>query len=835
MPFRLVSKVIAACAGLAVLLAGAPASAQVAGAGADASPGGTAWWEEPGDLTFGTTAPGDDSLSGLLAPPAAGVGDPVPAPFGSGVMDPSALDAADVTYGVDESLGSLPVFGLPADTGWSELLGGSAGGSFSWATLPGLAPAGTLPGAGGTLRPSWMSPPPPPVPDGGAEAPVAAGPGEGAGTFAVAGPGAPPACRSTMQQQVGGDHVRILIDGMSWASDRGSWTITYRYQVGEGADWVPERTTFQTVKRPHQMFDMWAIRVDPVTHRPILSPDGQHTILSRLTCVVPAGPAAPAGPTAPAGTTPVSGQVGVARWQGPTGDLDQLLARYGGRLPGVDPAVATAQLPVCAPGATSRRNELGEHIRIGSHEGRLSWNVQLHPGTTGLRLYPEAETLHVGVFTDGAAGRWTTDDWRAGPWGVLDVPAGRRATIAVVAQFDVTPNSGGNPSIGQALDQLAIDSLPMHGFECRMPEAGAGADPVDPTPAAGCDLNSFTAGTGVLLADGGHRPIEQLRVGDQVLAGDPVTGRTAARPVTHLITGEGEKQLVDLTIDGRTLTATGEHPFYLPDRDRWVDAQDLQPGDRLSTPAGGRATVDAARHRTATAAVHNLTVAGLHTYYVRAGDQAVLVHNGCPPRLYPGGPSSPAFEEDMTECARRGDWDCVWWGFKQFELGFFAGMPHAAGHLNRFLHKRGDILYDDRLPFRYRWQDRRPGWVQHDRGTQVHSDRIRRRLVALAREAAAAGRPAGRVEIDEWTTVRPESPDVKMAIGDFNLRGRAAYRVGPDGTLTLDLEFEFHDRYDWDPANGVVSDRLAHLLARRGMAAEFDVRGLWHETAQHPF
>jgi len=67
-----------------------------------------------------------------------------------------------------------------------------------------------------------------------------------------------------------------------------------------------------------------------------------------------------------------------------------------------------------------------------------------------------------------------------------------------------------------------------------------------------------------------------------------------------------------------------------------------------------------------------------------------------------------------------------------------------------------------------------------------------------------------------------------------DLRARADYRVRADGSLTLNLEFEFHDRYDWDPANGVVSDRLAHLLARRGMAAEFDVRGLWHETVQHP-
>jgi hypothetical protein len=42
--------------------------------------------------------------------------------------------------------------------------------------------------------------------------------------------------------------------------------------------------------------------------------------------------------------------------------------------------------------------------------------------------------------------------------------------------------------------------------------------------------NSFIPDTPVLLVDGSTRPIKQIRVGDQVLATDPYSGRTGSRP-----------------------------------------------------------------------------------------------------------------------------------------------------------------------------------------------------------------------------------------------------------------------------------------------------------------
>lgn len=166
--------------------------------------------------------------------------------------------------------------------------------------------------------------------------------------------------------------------------------------------------------------------------------------------------------------------------------------------------------------------------------------------------------------------------------------------------------------------------------------------------------NSFVPGTEVVLADGSTRPIEDVRTGDLVLATDPETGRTTAKPVTHLISGSGEKDLVELTVDtdgdrgGRTatLTATDEHPFWAEDLGRWVDAEDLRPGTRLRTDAGERVEVTDVRPRTAKKQqVHNLTVGDLHTFYVLAGDTEILVHNSGPCTAKAGRPQEDAIAQ----------------------------------------------------------------------------------------------------------------------------------------------------------------------------------------------
>ncbi|SMC98422.1 intein C-terminal splicing region/intein N-terminal splicing region [Kibdelosporangium aridum] len=145
-----------------------------------------------------------------------------------------------------------------------------------------------------------------------------------------------------------------------------------------------------------------------------------------------------------------------------------------------------------------------------------------------------------------------------------------------------------------------------------------------------CAPNSFTGDTRVLLADGTSKAIKDVTVGDRVMATNPQAepSVTGARAVTRLITNFGKKNLVTISVaGGGSIDATDQHPFWVASQQRWRDAKDLGPGDKLLAPDGHYVTVTATHPWVQRVAVYNLTVAGLHTFYVVAGDVAVLVHN----------------------------------------------------------------------------------------------------------------------------------------------------------------------------------------------------------------
>jgi RHS repeat-associated protein len=143
---------------------------------------------------------------------------------------------------------------------------------------------------------------------------------------------------------------------------------------------------------------------------------------------------------------------------------------------------------------------------------------------------------------------------------------------------------------------------------------------------SGSGRRSFAADTPVLLADGTTKPIEDIRVGDRVIATDPETGAQGSRVVTAVWVHQDD--LYTLTVGGRRLATTEDHPFWDVTDHRWERADELDRGDSLRTPDGRIARVDgfSLRHgHRATA--YNLTVNNLHTYYVLAGKTPVLVHN----------------------------------------------------------------------------------------------------------------------------------------------------------------------------------------------------------------
>ncbi|MFC7641656.1 polymorphic toxin-type HINT domain-containing protein [Streptosporangium lutulentum] len=74
--------------------------------------------------------------------------------------------------------------------------------------------------------------------------------------------------------------------------------------------------------------------------------------------------------------------------------------------------------------------------------------------------------------------------------------------------------------------------------------------------------------------------MEKVKLGDKVLATNPETGETAPEEVTALITGQGIKKLVHLTVDTdgehgtatAAITATDGHPFWIPQLHQWLNA-----------------------------------------------------------------------------------------------------------------------------------------------------------------------------------------------------------------------------------------------------------------------
>jgi Rad3-related DNA helicase len=86
----------------------------------------------------------------------------------------------------------------------------------------------------------------------------------------------------------------------------------------------------------------------------------------------------------------------------------------------------------------------------------------------------------------------------------------------------------------------------------------------------------FPAGTPV---DG--RPIEEIKVGDEVSAFNEETGQMESRRVTRLYRNPVGEQLVEVTVEGRRILATPGHPFWT--QRGWVEAMSLKTTDSLLT------------------------------------------------------------------------------------------------------------------------------------------------------------------------------------------------------------------------------------------------------------
>jgi hypothetical protein len=168
----------------------------------------------------------------------------------------------------------------------------------------------------------------------------------------------------------------------------------------------------------------------------------------------------------------------------------------------------------------------------------------------------------------------------------------------------------------------------------------------------------FVAGTPIYTASG-MRPIETIRAGDMVLSRDPESGRQHYQPVLQTFVTRPEalyhiRYRVSQAREVRSRSAgqqaaaaegsddpdpdpaadaeivgTGEHPFWVVNRNDFVPAAELKPGDRLRLATGGEARVVSMSRESAPRGerftTYNFEVAEYHTYF--AGTESVWVHN----------------------------------------------------------------------------------------------------------------------------------------------------------------------------------------------------------------
>ncbi len=224
----------------------------------------------------------------------------------------------------------------------------------------------------------------------------------------------------------------------------------------------------------------------------------------------------------------------------------------------------------------------------------------------------------------GESGSWGGCAWAAVDVALLFSGKILRPIADGITALDAAMRTGiGIADAVRALRSLRInpEALAVIEYEANMAEAVF----------TSCKKNSFPAATRVLMADGSHRPISSLRVGDAVLAGDPAVGTVRSEPVTDTFQHTADGLVTIGLADGGSLETTPGHKIYAEKRG-WVLASELRAGDRLLRPNGERVTVAGVRGDTDAASqqVYDLTVGGMHTFYVRAeGARAsdVLVHN----------------------------------------------------------------------------------------------------------------------------------------------------------------------------------------------------------------
>ena len=202
----------------------------------------------------------------------------------------------------------------------------------------------------------------------------------------------------------------------------------------------------------------------------------------------------------------------------------------------------------------------------------------------------------------------------------LATPEGKAAQVAgTAANFAGLPKAGKTvfKKLGQAIGNF---------FGGKGKRGKKGKNDVDDT----CDVASFVTGTNVWIEDG-LEDIEDIEVGDLVVAKSFDTSHVSSKSVSQLFSSYHENDVIELIVQNENgekdvITTTSEHPFWVVG-EGWVDAAELTLLDVLTAQNGESIAIQSIEWLDTGAQTYNFTVADYHTYAV--GEFGVWVHN-CP-------------------------------------------------------------------------------------------------------------------------------------------------------------------------------------------------------------
>jgi RHS repeat-associated protein len=195
-----------------------------------------------------------------------------------------------------------------------------------------------------------------------------------------------------------------------------------------------------------------------------------------------------------------------------------------------------------------------------------------------------------------------------------------------------------------------------------------------------------------------------------------------------------------------------------------------------------------------------------------------------------------SLRDKAEACFNAGDLDCVWRCYKALAIGGnLLGYKHASDHMNRFLHKKGDIFYH---PIRSSDAPDTSDWIRTSPSVVAERQLIEQEMLFLVHGTARRGTLVGKVVASQ----RPVDPDPETekdlyySMNIFTLWADASFEIKGCYELTLRPTYHFRDPYDWHAglaAGGAVpglagfKDEWAAALHDAGLALEYGITGYW--------